>query len=442
VFQSGHVLEVNVTNDTNNVSIWNVHNFDVPRKETQKAVRKIKQQTVDATKSPLNRAVFVSGDWNFLPTGEFALDLAAPERTDAHSGAINQSRPGQGSWQEALGRLVEIHQLDVTHFCSKSWKCSRLDRFYCSIPAWALLQLAANAAVVEHPKKMHDDNLSDHAPVKLTISTWMPLPRSQQPIPTFVVNSSAFKKYHQALCDQTGLSDLGTIERWQTHKVIIREAARLARRQLFLENESSEETKHIALQSIARAVWRNDTSLAEILADRSPLAQKHLAVDSQRNVIIHDAPLFQAEVEAARAKQLESRLRGLELDGRRAAAEGESKWKARKRQDKVAAASRLAKLWSPFDRRLVLNGIRTCKLDTNATSPDEAYHIVRGGREKAAALSRGWCNTFAERKQIDLEKACAYLARWATLFDYSKVKPPTTRHFESFRRRRRLCTGT
>ena len=79
--------------------------------------------------------------------------------------------------------------------------------------------------------------------------------------------------YHVALCDEVGLELLGTIERWQKHKLILREAVRLARQQLFLGSETADGVLRIALASIVRAVWRNDAGLAEILIARSELVQ-------------------------------------------------------------------------------------------------------------------------------------------------------------------------
>eukprot|EP00959_Pyramimonas_sp_CCMP1952_P425313 8908980-Pyramimonas_sp.AAC.1 len=108
-------------------------------------------------------------------------------------------------------------------------------------------------------------------------------------------------------------------------------------------------------KSICRAVWRQDARLAERLRASHHLARHYLSVEllERRAQLLHGFEFLQAYAEIHRqiAEQDQNEVRQAirsNPDSRRA-------MKLRRRMRGLIARSRLR---SPFDRRLVLRGVR------------------------------------------------------------------------------------
>ena len=99
---------------------------------------------------------------------------------------------------------------------------------------------------------------------------------------------------------------------------------------------------------------------------------------------------------------------------------------------RIRGIARLSTLWSPFDRRLALAGVRVKTLDANASSTDEAFAAARGGRQIGEALASCWKETFATSKSIDTDYAKQHLERWGVKYDFSSCKPPSARSYQMF----------
>ena len=339
---------------------------------------KINQQNSEAQAHPLERGVLVTGDWNFRSRGETPQSLLAPSSIE---GGAEQSYPNHLSqlrWEHALGTLVEFEQPNNTHFWPTSMTCSRINRTYGSMHGWILRNLDIRAYVMDDPKHMFDTGLSDHAPFVTSFAWRAPAGQHAIPISKVVAKSEAYRQYHDKLWEEIGSRLMGPAERWETHKTIIRMAADAARSRLFNENLNNWEVRSLALSSIARAVWPNNVPLARMLAAQSPVAAAHIDVllDGRGvgKVTLRSQEGFQNDV-ASRQREVLGQWRTVELN--RADASRCVKTKA-KCASKVSGITRLAKLWSPFDRRLVLTGIRTKTINKVAKSTDEAFKVVMG----------------------------------------------------------------
>eukprot|EP00959_Pyramimonas_sp_CCMP1952_P252767 5280808-Pyramimonas_sp.AAC.1 len=94
----------------------------------------------------------------------------------------------------------------------------------------------------------------------------------------------------------------------------------------------------------------------------------------------------------------------------------------KKLRRRLKGLTQRAKLWSPFDRRLVLQGIR-CG-DTVLTSPDA----------RLAALAAHWGPIFCT-KRIDENKAIEFLSQYSPTVDLSLLPPPTQATIEKVLKR-------
>ena len=79
--------------------------------------------------------------------------------------------------------------------------------------------------------------------------------------------------------------------RLETHKKIIREAAALTRDFMLLYEEKSIVSQQVVVASIARAVARQDLSLAKRLLRVSSVAAAHIVIEG-RTIRLIDAAVF------------------------------------------------------------------------------------------------------------------------------------------------------
>jgi hypothetical protein len=166
--------------------------------------------------------------------------------------------------------------------------------------------------------------------------------------------------------------------------------------------------------SIARAVWLNDIVLAQTHLAHSPLARVHLCV-SDGVVSLGDPQSFSVLVNNTMVKESQHKVDELNKDPNDTSA---------RRIRQRSAAARLARLWSPFDRRLVVSGIVTSRNDDGAP-------VVARGPDIVDALAAHWKPTFTA-KPIDLPGSLRFLSEWASPFDFSAATPPSTNDYLAY----------
>lgn len=92
-----------------------------------------------------------------------------------------------------------------------------------------------------------------------------------------------------------------------------------------------------------------------------------------------------------------------------------------KAKSQAEAMTRLAKLWSPFDSRRHLAGVRVQEGTT--------YRVITEPDAKVAALKEGWAPTFAKRA-VNSSVARSVLDKWAGTFNWSEALPPNGENFQ------------
>ena len=405
----GRVLRVSLLKDGCEVVLYNVHNFGLTPAQLHDVSSSLAHDVDAALACPHECSLLVGGDFNFLPTGEVPLSLATPTTiASCPAPAEAPLAPHQGL-RAQLERLVEIQQSLPTHFCSANSSLSRLDRFYTSVPPWMLTLLKARCSLGFCAKWSHQAGLSDHALVQCTLS-WVPqMAPELRPIQKFVFSLPSFELRHRQMCDAACLDDLSLLERWALHKDILREVARLVLAEHLVLAGHHGFGGSLTYTSIARAVWFSDTSLANTLIARSATARTHIRVEGS-TVVLHDHAAFAHEIAVDKHSTFSQRIAAAEVDF------GAQQTPTIK-HNRVNALMRMARLWSPFDKRLMLHGIKCVR-------EDGSFVVVTAPASKVEALRTGWAPTFAH-KTTDTALASQILAQHSTKWEFADIQPPT-----------------
>ena len=420
----GRVLRIRIRRGDRSCCLWNVHNYGLTPVQAAATAAEIGVDCDRARGNPLSHVSWVVGDWNFHAPGEARRKIARPLEPVDLTVLPPQLCFHQRTFQSVLGSLVEIQSTAPTHFSPDSFSLGRLDRIYTSVPAWALC--AAGHAVGHHddPIRMHRSGVSDHAPVCASLSVRKFLPRAERPIPREIFDYPRFQEAHNALCAAARLDSFPVVERWTLHKVIIREAATIVADELRVIDVDSPFAMNLAVSAIARCVWNGSSQVARTLMARCPLAADHITIGNEPGCVMLVDPLGFARVaESVRRDWHEYQASRIDQDFPEA---GEGRFaSAAKKKSKKSALARVAKLWSPLDKRLVLKGVRV--LSSCGVGPA----VARSSQEQAEALSKAWAPTF-EAKAVDPAKGDALLDRWGGSFDFSLARPPCPRDFHEF----------
>ena len=256
----------------------------------------------------------------------------------------------------------------------------------------------------DDPVTLHEQKISDHSPVIVSLAAKRQLRSDERPIPPYVFESPLYKKVLDALVNASGLQMLSVPLRLRKFKQLIREAARIARNDVLLKVQHRHESRATLYLSIARCVWRNDRQLFETLCVSSADAVRHLARDGD-TISIKDEGAFDVEFNEARRSAVAGRLRQLVSKSR------------------VAALRRMMKLWDPFGKKVSIAGIRLSN-GVVVDKPDEMLSALAST-----------CGQVFSQKPIDLHKATEFAEHYTSHFDFSSAPPPSSRRFSRFLRR-------
>ena len=398
------------------IVFYNVHHFGLAIQEHDRVCQQLSHAVGAANAHPLGFTVLVGEDFNFLPRGETPLALSRHAPSGGRDLALAPAALLAPRLRDLLGRQTEIQHCLPSHYRSATSAFSRLGRFYTSTPPWQLVLLKARCPLAFCAKWLHDNRFSDHRMVQFTWS-WAPqLPANQRPVPKFVVSLPTFAPYHESMCTAAHLGSLQVVDRWSVHKDVFREVAKVAMDGHLALHGHVGEGASLTLISIARAVWFAGLGPARVLMARSLIARTHLQIHD-RSVSIRDPVSFASLVGLDRHSTFAQRIAAAE------AGEPVGTKKVRSKSSYVCAIERMAMLWSLFDKRLVLSGIR-CK------QPDGSVSIATSPSGKVAALRDSWAPTFSA-KLFDSELASRVLARYANPCDFSGVSPPCFEDFEA-----------
>ena len=93
------------------------------------------------------------------------------------------------------------------------------------------------------------------------------------------------------------IEKLGTITRWHTHKILIRNAAETIRALTINTNPTTDFEKKQFFVSLARVVWESSCCVATNMLKRSAIAKEHIQVRDGR-VSLLDSVAFNEQISA------------------------------------------------------------------------------------------------------------------------------------------------
>ena len=234
--------------------------------------------------------------------------------------------------------------------------------------------------MVTQPETLFFEGISDHSPLEITISPkW--LQKSDTPnYPRHIFKSPFFKERLSLLVVKTNLLTFEAPVQLMLYKKCMIAAAKHAKVALQFHRPDGEEQERAILETLARAVWRNDCKSAELLLRKTTAASQYVQVITGC-VTLLDPASFSADIEKEKMDAFAARGTRLQHDFAPSPGQDVSPASRAKKSSKQAALSRLAKLWSPFNKRMVLTAIRigTDSLGNHsyARTPDEQLCALR-----------------------------------------------------------------
>eukprot|EP00959_Pyramimonas_sp_CCMP1952_P315324 6599516-Pyramimonas_sp.AAC.1 len=172
------------------------------------------------------------------------------------------------------------------------------------------------------------------------------------------------------------------------------EAARYARSAIIFRKPRSLAARFMVLRSIARAVFRQDVQLALKLRRSHPLAREMVSVDAEQSEVTLSDPdrftVMSNQVHSEVATRQRHRVA-------RAAEQQTNEQKERRMRERLKRMAKVEQLWSPFDRRVYLTGVK-----------DQEGNVHNTPSEINQQLKQHWGQVFTGQP-FDAERARAFL---------------------------------
>ena len=200
--------------------VYNVHNFGLSTSELNRVTHRIASDKRQVSNAPLTNAMVLVWDWNFHAAGESHKSLSRPCLELNAGDAVANYQLHRQRWLEVLSDLIEIAQLEPTHFTRSTDATARLDRAYVAAPAWIVALSGTTCHSLDDPVTLDAEGISDHSAVKISFSRVPARSAELQAIPAEIFRSKQFLEQLQHLENVTHFDDMDVIERWQTHKTL------------------------------------------------------------------------------------------------------------------------------------------------------------------------------------------------------------------------------
>lgn len=168
-------------------------------------------------------------------------------------------------WNSYLGELVELHQPLPTRFNIETLTVTRLDRVYTSLPASLLIKLGVSVAIAHSPEGLHYERISDHAPLDITFAPKHLGGTLPSCLPKAWCSGHVFERSLAQYVQYINLDSMHPLERISVYKKCIRAAALHTRDVTSFTDKKGVETSRLVLESVSRALWQNNCSLARKL---------------------------------------------------------------------------------------------------------------------------------------------------------------------------------
>ena len=203
---------------------------------------------------------------------------------------------------------------------------------------------------------------------------------------------------------------LGVRARFRVFKEAMRKAANLVRKWILVSDSNSALANKLLMMTIARAVHSQNAKHFYTILNSCPAVGDIIGMDEDNKIFLRDPEDFARRYDEARSAALADQQRQLRSD-------------SNKFSKKVGSLMRAARRWSPFSKRVYLAALTAAigGVDVKVTDPIERDQM----------LHAHWKPVFETVKDIDEERATAFLKDYASPWGYSDVEPPRVEDFKA-----------
>ena len=326
----------------------NVHNYGIQSDVLSRVLGRIRGDVTFAKLHLFECTVSLSGDLNLSAIPGQKFDYTNPLHDNSSQIFNGATLESDDRWNELLDQLTEVTQPSPTHFWPASGAGNIFDKQFTSVPSMVIPLTRWSSFVYGDPYDLYRKEISDHAPVFTEVGTKPSISPANRPIQPAIFKDPDFTRFHEKLVEETRLHTMPPQTRLDTHKTIIRQAALLARRKQ--EDDQAEDPKQVltTYASISRAYWENNTMVAKRLIQNTTIGDKYLEIRNGKVEIKRAAEFTEIfrETKSSDISSQRERLQNIQ-----------SPTIANK--NKTAMLARIAPLWIPIARKLILNGIKT-----------------------------------------------------------------------------------
>jgi len=399
-----------------------LHNFDLTLPQVNAVGRFLERASAEDLVDPLSRMSILVGDFNFLAEGEQRFRIGRP------APALSLARPmpvgtQQRRWMQVLSSWTELAQPLPTHYSASSQSASRIDRGWISCPSNQIVNMDISSSTVGAPEDYEAAGLSDHAPVVFIVTSRCFSPPRPRPLAKFICRDPKFAEMVDIISRSIRLLEQPVANQLFLLNKIILEAARHVRNYSLYHRPDGSDNVRLVIDSISRAIWKQDVRLAKKLLDNSALARNYLCLSGAR-VSVVDPICFEQYFLEIRASQQQAAVLRLQ----RQIGFTQSKNKKAQLKGRLQAARRMQGVFWPTSRTLRLAGVTVSGADGI-----EARVADNDGIQKA--LREYWGPVY-EHRDMDVDAANKLLrifqSRNQNLFQFSSLALPDVDFFEEY----------
>ncbi|CAK0872418.1 unnamed protein product, partial [Prorocentrum cordatum] len=224
----------------------------------------------------------------------------------------------QRQWLDALRGATELMAGKPTHWNASTRTSTTIDRMFVGLPRWALCQGRQSCQLRGEARGLHIRGVSDHS---LAVASLMRRPRPQRDpgvpaaIPRDIAMGPRFKEIAQGYLEAAPLQHLSPPDECKFYARFRRAAADDVQHELLVAEGWSRGSSAIIWRQLARACWRQNWRLAQLVVTQNARAQELARVDTEAKAAqIINYSEFQRRYNIAQRKEAASMRRRLEED--------------------------------------------------------------------------------------------------------------------------------
>ena len=182
------MLHSTISNGQFYFSVFNIHNSYIHSGNFSIFKSSLNKTLEDSHK--ISHFHLLLGDFNVAPQGQNDIDLHHPLSPFVPRHNYNTR---EQEWNTIIAHHTEVCFNEPTHITPDSGRLSYIDRFFYSMPSWAVNLLDFNSSFYARPSTLSTLGLSDHAILSVTISSKANSKASRKAISLDLIKTPIFK---------------------------------------------------------------------------------------------------------------------------------------------------------------------------------------------------------------------------------------------------------